>query len=75
MSEWQPIETAPKDGRTRVIWWIDFKDTTTKPRAFIGYWKKDVKGFCVTDGDNAWHERGAVAWMSLPSPPKPEGKP
>ena len=59
---WQPIETAPKDG-TDVL-------TYRKAKLIaVAAWFKTIKGgiWCVTDGcdiDNVTH------WMPLPPRPK-----
>lgn len=72
MSEWQPIETAPKDGRSilcfiplsggcdrmLVLRWDDGK--------FLGepaQWKTDVHSFVGFDPTH---------WMPLPTPPEQE---
>ena len=69
MSEWQPIETAPKDGATILLYfpkgyWADDRDIA------IGFW---------SDGD--WYSGEADStpmtgfgsfpshWMPLPEPP------
>jgi len=71
MSEWQPIETAPKDG-TRVILWL-------KDECFpaLAAWIM----FCPDDEEPGWYvfEMGQYGddfneithWMPLPEPPKP----
>lgn len=58
--EWQPIETAPKDG-IRILAWDRTIDEATIvtwfPRASNWY---DVEGFLVD----------TRVWMPLPEPPK-----
>lgn len=77
MSEWQPIETAPKDGGPVLLWFpwgktVD-SDTGFNGIRFIGLWSSDGDGgpVCWRDpedfealGDNATH------WMPLPAPPE-----
>lgn len=72
MSEWQPIETAPKDGSAILIWQPDrskywglgnFDDL----RYAIGYWR-------VADKIGSWGNRNSAVvnpthWMPLPAPP------
>ena len=76
MTDWQPIETAPKDGTSilvtifhddgsywgqDIVWWDDW----TKFWASGGYdWMK-VK---YDDTENITH------WMPLPPPPKKENE-
>jgi hypothetical protein len=67
MSEWQPIETAPKDGRDVLLGWISAK------HVLIGRWGnhggrystdgwRDREGFALSDGPDVW--------MPLPEPPR-----
>jgi len=69
MSEWQPIETAPRDG-LMAVWWFDFADDT-EPFAFVGFWLIDGGHYewIVGAGNESWVFRGAKAWMPLPAPP------
>ncbi len=90
MSEWQPIETAPKDD-TIVDLWVQFEDSPNQPqRAANCYWRED----CIDPLDSGWeciyaemYSRDAgihcpsfpvigkpTHWMPLPAPPK-EAKP
>jgi hypothetical protein len=60
MSEWQPIETAPMDGRTVLVWASPYDDlpgfqTTAR-------YHPDA-GWCVDELRKATH------WMPLPEPP------
>lgn len=72
MSEWKPIESAPKDGRKILLW---FSDTWRRPgHARFGHWLPDVKtkerfvqGGWVC-GLNRWHNF-PTHWMPLPEPP------
>jgi hypothetical protein len=67
MSEWQPIATAPKDGRAilacatklldwvQVVWWNDEG--------------RDPHFWSVSDGPT-YHKDMFTHWMPLPDPPK-----
>ena len=75
MTEWQPIETAPKDGTPILIYGSNgrgVKQMTTalwdRDSEELGKWK-----LCVADG---WEceeflKREPTHWQSLPAPPKP----
>jgi len=81
MMDWQPIETAPKDG-TWVI--LGGGKTTEEPmgddkvdvkRPVVAFWNENSwKGweFCYWDG--AWREgyENPTHWMSLTTPPEGE---
>lgn len=77
MSEWQPIETAPKDDSLILLWTEGF----SKP--IIGF--RNGKGWSFWDGTVMWSEQmqddyaplnswvegyGPTHWMLLPEPPK-----
>ena len=67
--QWQPIETAPKDG-TQIMLWI----TGLEPRPRIGFWSE--RGI-----DSGWYSLQSqyfigfdvTHWMPLPSPPVGSG--
>lgn len=72
MSEWQPIETAPRDGSPVLI--IDA--TAKTPQAYFGHWHGEWRLGSVEN----WYDEdagyclgflpGATHWMPLPEPPK-----
>ena len=57
-NEWQPIETAPRDGKIILIYGEDFG--VTEGRCDQGYWLV----FWYHTDVNPTH------WMPLPEPPK-----
>lgn len=61
--EWQPIETAPKDGRLILI---AKEDATNWHNVFVAYWDDETVEF-------KFHREGYVRnpthWMPLPPPP------
>ncbi len=60
--EWQPIETAPKDGTHILVWRPDEGDRKHKAHAGICYWRK-----------NCWYTsrryQQPTHWKPLPAPP------
>lgn len=71
MSEWMPIETAPKDGQLIVVWAIEpgdygyTPDTTVVTVARWGYggWRPTRGGGRYDNGIQPTH------WLPLPAPP------
>jgi len=69
-SEWQPIETAPKDGSLIIGWSDDFTDPVRATWTCLHQWDdpKDVFGWVEVDGD--WSTSVKMThWMPLPKPP------
>jgi hypothetical protein len=72
MSEWQPIETAPKDG-TRILLYA-------KDCAFTGAWRAGPRYFNhwsakIIEAAATWRlddgsAYAATHWMPLPEPPR-----
>lgn len=76
MSDWQPIETAPKDGTPILIWYPrprkagrvnNVWGTTRIARWRVNYWLLDAPAVYKQDADIQY-------WMSLPEPPLCCGK-
>lgn len=64
MSEWQPMETAPKDGTRVLTWGCLHSDCTGEiPQAQISYHTE--YGWC----SDAWGGHEPAYWMHLPEPP------
>ena len=66
-SPWQPIETAPKDGRTILGW------DRLATRAYTMRWGHSVSIYVLREW---WGEGGAerpTHWMPLPKPPAAGG--
>lgn len=80
MSEWRPIETAPKDG-TAVLVFSPYEDRTDPTNVVVAKYKE---AFSKTPNVGGWWEyceklisdvQGEVEpppthWMPLPEPPK-----
>jgi hypothetical protein len=68
MSDWQPIETAPRDG-TRVLIYPHYR---------VSHWVEEGEAFGCgpgfhgsfdVDEEKYWILSGVTHWLSLPSPP------
>lgn len=67
MNDWQPIETAPKDGSRILLYWP--KTTRIPIKIIIGnwrgdYWSNDLLYFDEEKRNCPTH------WMPLPEPPQ-----
>lgn len=63
MSEWQPIETAPKDGTLILLWaFLDWKDDLVP---VCGWYAQSAEMWLC---HSAW--LNPTHWMPLPEPPK-----
>ena len=67
-SEWQPIETAPKD-MTRVLGYVE---ESVVVMWWFSYSSHDYGCWETVDGES---EVDPTHWMPLPKPPAKEGKP
>lgn len=66
MSEWQPIETAPKDG-TPVFLWPGVEIWTGCTVPAVAAWASNIFGWiCFSSGASG---EIATHWMPLPAPP------
>lgn len=66
MSEWQPIETAPKDGTPVDLWCGEYQER------LVNYSREDRGGgnvFYVPNESGRCVVRSATHWMPLPPPP------
>lgn len=71
MKEWQPIETAPKDGRSVLLWMPGGDGTDDERRCDIGCWGvpdwSHYEMWLMNMGDG-WF--APTHWMPLPPPPE-----
>lgn len=76
--EWQPIETAPKDGTDVLLfgdWAGEINGMAEKPSIAVGTWTGGASDYGPdgwwylphSDGYACWMK--ATAWMPLPKPP------
>ena len=65
MTEWQPMETAPKDGTYIMAWGVS--DCYDGPVAI--YWH--TRNECwASDPNEGWYEESILGWQPLPDRPK-----
>lgn len=66
MAEWQPIETAPKDGSRMLLWMPLGKGQAV----YIGGYDKHWTGQCwVSENPRIPSSMTPAGWMPLPNPP------
>ena len=69
MSEWQPIETAPRDGTWVLVcgngWAVTTAWYAMNERVGKAYWKADTEW-----DDDYLADRLPTHWMPLPEPPQ-----
>jgi len=74
MNNWQPIETAPKDGTA-----ILAVDALTQDTHSVVYYdaldSKSIYVWRMTDSTSAYHKDRFTHWMPLPAQPTQEPKP
>ena len=78
MSDWQPIETAPRDGITILIFGkpnnltIDENTLVTfaKAAAYTAAWDEIDEAFCLSGGSWLGPFVEPTHWMPLPTPPE-----
>ena len=63
-SQWQPIETVPRDSRARLVWCPDRQNIYA-----VSY--QGRRGWLIFGGGVLTQE--PTHWMPLPPPPSPEG--
>jgi hypothetical protein len=62
--EWQPIETAPKDGTPILIY-----ETTLGPVTYVCFWNSFHEYWVEAEGEQ-YSSFNPTHWMPLPEPPK-----
>lgn len=73
---WQPIDTAPHDGKVVLLWWRTCKQPTTGYYVSEGdlpeeYFKFTKSGW-INERDSVVprNQKDCTHWMPLPAPPK-----
>lgn len=61
---WLPIETAPRDGRTLLLW------DASREKAVFGYWSDEEDRWLQDLNDVEIYQ--AIYWMSIEPPPTGE---
>jgi hypothetical protein len=75
VNEWQPIETAPKDG-ARIDIWVEWTSKTGVRGKRIPncYWHRKANAWKTDcyykDGWCHWRGEKPTHWMPLPEPPE-----
>jgi hypothetical protein len=76
MTEWQPIETAPKDG-SDILLWCPNMIKSDPAGALVGHWYKDshnprwhISNVCGWEWECDLNYEKATHWQPLPEPPK-----
>lgn len=74
MSEWQPIETAPRDGTAVLLYepdcWMHPVWVAQWERGGT-YYREGWRCFVAADGEEVLHPEKPTHWMPLPEPPEP----
>lgn len=71
-SSWQPIETAPEDGTTILVYGLpESKETVTykKPAVYTAAWDEIDRRFCLSGGDWTGPFVEPTHWMPRPDAP------
>jgi len=74
MNDWQPIETAPKDGTTILAVDALIQDTHAVVYYDDGLYPGSIYVWHVTDTTIAYHRDRFTHWMPLPAQPPQEPK-
>jgi hypothetical protein len=69
MSTWQPIETAPRDGRLLLLYPSRCWSDDVNCDAEVGYWDECAEQFC-SNGPTADDWPGYTHWAEMPEPPE-----
>ena len=73
MTEWQPIDTAPKDGTAILIWPAKSSFTGDDTISYVVRWNDWKQGWIEASGEE-YDTFYPTHWMPLPAPPKKGGE-
>ena len=71
LTEWKPIETAPKNGATILVTWA--KEPTWG--ASTARWSESEKGWIEPSDEDGGCFKNLTHWMPLPPAPTPDREP
>ena len=69
MTEWQPIETAPKNGTRIIVYRPEGYETSYVPSIGEDFWHKGLEKWA-----NSNKYQRPTHWQPLPGPPPPSPK-
>lgn len=67
--EWQPIETAPKDGTDVLLFRLGMCGNPLPPMVAGWFHNGEDGGWCSEDFIDEWLRGTFTHWMPLPAPP------
>jgi hypothetical protein len=75
MTEWRPIETAPKDGTAILIWPTkrEFNQRNDNLISYVVRWNDREQGWIEAEGEE-YDSFSPTHWMPLPEPPTEDKK-
>jgi hypothetical protein len=65
MTNWQPIETAPKDSSSVILW--PYMDDWVNSQITVGYYRAEVPSWYCEITEQLFDP---TQWMPLPEPPE-----
>ncbi len=68
--EWQPIETAPRDGTNILVWWPSEMHCPVTAHYSTGKWTNEPGFAWKFTGWGQEKKTEPTHWMPLPEPPK-----
>lgn len=75
MSKWQPIETAPKDGTSVLLWFPSRQGYVGRQDCVPCHWSEWGGGVWENATSGHMQSDTPTHWMPLPAPPQPKAPP